>query len=81
MIIDRAFFETTTADGLRATRSLKSKRSVSRTLSVSRKRMAQRLPVDEWLFPNINTGWVLKFNGAGEVMETLRDLGAERINR
>jgi ribose transport system permease protein len=38
-----------------------------------RKRMAKRVPVDEWLFPNINTGCVLKFNEAGEVLETLWD--------
>ena len=30
---------------------------------------------DEWLFPNINTGCVLKFNEQGEVLETLWDLG------
>ena len=42
-----------------------------------RKRMASRLPVDEWLFPNINTGCVLKFSEAGEVIETLWDLGGE----
>lgn len=42
-----------------------------------RKRMASRLPVDEWLFPNINTGCVLKFSEAGEVLETLWDLGGE----
>jgi ribose transport system permease protein len=42
-----------------------------------RKRMAQRLPLDEWLFPNINTGCVLKFSEAGEVLETLWDLGGE----
>lgn len=42
-----------------------------------RKRMAKRVPVDEWLFPNINTGCVLKFSEAGEVLETLWDLGGE----
>jgi ribose transport system permease protein len=42
-----------------------------------RKRMAKRVPVDEWLFPNINTGCVLKFNEAGEVLESLWDLGGE----
>ena len=42
-----------------------------------RKRMASRLPVDEWLFPNINTGCVLKFSEAGEVLETLWDLGGD----
>lgn len=42
-----------------------------------RRRMAKRVPMDEWLFPNINTGCVLKFNEQGEVMETLWDLGGE----
>ena len=42
-----------------------------------RKRMASRLPADEWLFPNINTGCVLKFTESGEVLETLWDLGGE----
>ena len=42
-----------------------------------RKRMAKRVPVDEWLFPNINTGCVLKFSEAGEVLETLWDLGGQ----
>jgi ribose transport system permease protein len=40
-----------------------------------RRRMAKRLPVDEWLFPNINTGCVIKFNEQGEVLESLWDLG------
>jgi len=42
-----------------------------------RRRMAKRVPVDEWLFPNINTGCVLKFSERGEVLETLWDLGGE----
>jgi ribose transport system permease protein len=42
-----------------------------------RRRMAKRVPRDEWLFPNINTGCVLKFNEHGEVLETLWDLGGE----
>jgi ribose transport system permease protein len=42
-----------------------------------RRRMATRVPLDEWLFPNINTGCVLKFSEAGEVLETLWDLGGE----
>ncbi len=42
-----------------------------------RRRMAKRVPRDEWLFPNINTGCVLKFNEKGEVLETLWDLGGE----
>ena len=43
-----------------------------------RRRMVARLPVDEWLFPNINTGCVVKFNERGEVLETLWDLGGEK---
>lgn len=39
-----------------------------------RKRMGKRLPVDEWLFPNINTGCVIKFNEKGEVLESLWDI-------
>jgi ribose transport system permease protein len=39
-----------------------------------RKRMARRLPQDEWLFPNINTGGVVKFNENGEIITTLGDL-------
>ena len=42
-----------------------------------RRRMAKRLPRDEWLFPNINTGCVLKFTEHGEVLETLWDLSGE----
>lgn len=42
-----------------------------------RQRMAKQVPRDEWLFPNINTGCVLKFNEQGEVLETLWDLGGE----
>jgi ribose transport system permease protein len=42
-----------------------------------RRRMAKRVPLDEWLFPNINTGCVIKFNEHGEVLETLWDLGGE----
>ncbi|OJU04003.1 MAG: ABC transporter permease [Rhizobium sp. 63-7] len=39
-----------------------------------RKRMTRRLPQDEWLFPNINTGGVVKFNDKGEIVEALGDL-------
>ena len=39
-----------------------------------RTRMAKRLPVDEWLFPNINTGCVVKFNEKGEILDSLWDL-------
>jgi ribose transport system permease protein len=39
-----------------------------------RKRMGKQVPIDEWLFPNINTGCVIKFNERGEVLESLWDL-------
>jgi len=42
-----------------------------------RRRMAKRVPRDEWLFPNINTGCVLKFNERGEILETMWDLGGQ----
>ena len=38
-----------------------------------RRRMAKRLPVDEWLFPNINTGGVIKFDDSGRIVESLWD--------
>jgi ribose transport system permease protein len=39
-----------------------------------RKRMTRRLPQDEWLFPNINTGGVVKFDESGRILEALGDL-------
>jgi ribose transport system permease protein len=42
-----------------------------------RKRMSRRVASDEWLFPNINIGCVIKFNGDGQVLESLWDLGGE----
>ena len=36
--------------------------------------MTRRLPQDEWLFPNINTGGVVKFDETGKIIETLGDL-------
>jgi len=39
-----------------------------------RKRMTRRLPQDEWLFPNINTGGVVKFDASGRIREALGDL-------
>jgi ribose transport system permease protein len=46
------------------------------TMPGFRRRMAKRVPQDEWLYPNLNTGCVLKFNEKGEVLETLWDLNA-----
>lgn len=42
-----------------------------------RKRMARRLPQDEWLFPNINTGGVAKFDETGRIVRVLGDLSGE----
>ena len=42
-----------------------------------RKRMTNQVPRDEWLFPNVNVGCVLKFNDKGEVLDILWDLGAK----
>jgi len=42
-----------------------------------RKRMARRIAPDEWLFPNINTGCVVRFDETGKILETLWDLGGE----
>jgi ribose transport system permease protein len=42
-----------------------------------RKRMAKELPGDEWLAPNINTGCVVKFNEAGEILDVLWDRQGE----
>ncbi|WP_322865956.1 ABC transporter permease [Aquicoccus sp. G2-2] len=42
-----------------------------------RKRMARRLPQDEWLFPNINTGGIVKFNDKGEILQTFGDLSGQ----
>jgi ribose transport system permease protein len=36
--------------------------------------MARRLPQDDWLFPNINTGGVVKFDEAGRIVQTMGDL-------
>jgi ribose transport system permease protein len=39
-----------------------------------RKRMTRRLPQDDWLFPNINTGGIVKFDETGRIIDTLGDL-------
>jgi ribose transport system permease protein len=38
-----------------------------------RKRMVKFVPRDEWLYPNVNWGCVLKFTETGEVLESLWD--------
>lgn len=39
-----------------------------------RKRMTRRLPQDDWLFPNINTGGVVKFDENYNIIQTMGDL-------
>ncbi len=39
-----------------------------------RKRMTRNLPQDDWLFPNINTGGVVKFDETGKIVGTLGDM-------
>ena len=40
-----------------------------------RRRMARRIAQDEWLYPNINTGCVVKFDDQGRILDALWDLG------
>lgn len=42
-----------------------------------RRRMARRIAPDEWLYPNINTGCVLRFDESGRIIETMWDRGGE----
>jgi ribose transport system permease protein len=47
------------------------------TMPGFRKRMSRRVASDEWLFPNINIGCVIKFNDHGEVLGSFWDRGGE----
>jgi ribose transport system permease protein len=38
-----------------------------------RRRMAKRLPPDEWMYPNINVGCVIKITEEGKALEALWD--------
>ena len=42
-----------------------------------RRRMARRIAPDEWLYPNINTGCVVKFDESGRILDALWDLGGK----
>jgi ribose transport system permease protein len=42
-----------------------------------RRRMARRIAPDEWMYPNINTGCVIRFDKNGRIIETLWDLGGQ----
>ena len=42
-----------------------------------RTRMVKRVPPDEWIYPNINNGCVIKFTETGEVLSSYWDKGGE----
>jgi ribose transport system permease protein len=42
-----------------------------------RKRLVKRLPPDEWIYPNINTGCIVKFDESGNILETYWDQGGQ----
>ena len=42
-----------------------------------RRRMARRVAPDEWLYPNINTGCVVRFDDLGRIRDVMWDLGGE----
>jgi ribose transport system permease protein len=42
-----------------------------------RRRMARRIAPDEWMYPNINTGCIIRFDENGKIIETLWDLGGQ----
>lgn len=43
-----------------------------------RRHMVMRIARDEWLYPNMNTGGVIKFDLTGRVLSSLWDIGGER---
>ncbi len=47
------------------------------TMPGFRRRMAKRVAPELWLYPNINTGCVIKFDESGRILESLWDLGGE----
>lgn len=42
-----------------------------------RRRMSKKLPGDEWLAPNLNTGCIVKISEMGEVLDVMWDQGGE----
>lgn len=43
-----------------------------------RKRMAQRVAYDEWLYPNLNAGFLVKISEGGEILDCLWDGEGQR---
>lgn len=50
---------------------------LSMRMPTFRRRMMKRIPRDEWLYPSMNHGCVVKVSAEGEVVETLWDPGGE----
>jgi ribose transport system permease protein len=42
-----------------------------------RRRMVRKVGRDDWLYPNMNTGCVIKFDADGNILDVLWDLGGE----
>ena len=42
-----------------------------------RRRMVYKVSRDDWLYPNMNTGCVIKFDPTGQVLDVLWDLGGD----
>ena len=42
-----------------------------------RRRMAMRVAHDEWMYPNLNTGCLIRFADNGTVLESFWDIGGE----
>ena len=42
-----------------------------------RRRMVYKVARDDWLYPNMNTGCVIKFDAKGNILDVLWDLGGE----
>jgi ribose transport system permease protein len=47
------------------------------TMPQFRRRMVYKVARDEWLYPNMNTGCVIKFDASGKILDVLWDLGGE----
>ncbi|MGH6939500.1 ABC transporter permease [Hypericibacter sp.] len=47
------------------------------TMPAFRRRMARRVASDQWLFPNVNVGCMVRFDAAGRVLESLWDSAGE----
>ena len=48
---------------------------LAQTMPGFRRRMARRIAPDFWLYPNINTGCVIRFSATGQILDCLWDLG------